>query len=94
MAEYMRKLMATAAVLAPIVVGSVTPTMAHADVAGEWTKCWAYSGGSLWVIVFGQPNNAYCVQLARRCTGNFNAEVHYSTNPVVAQAPYQRCTLH
>jgi hypothetical protein len=69
---------------------------AHADgdVAGEWTKCVAWSGGATFNIVNGYPNAPRCFDLGRKCTGNPNAKVTYYNPAVAVNAPYQRCTLN
>jgi hypothetical protein len=65
-----------------------------ADVAGEWTRCVAWSGGITFNIVNGQSNQSTCFALGRKCTGNPNATVTYHSSPVIVNAPYQRpCKL-
>jgi hypothetical protein len=63
-----------------------------ADIAGEWTRCVAWSGGTTFNIVNGQGSRAACFALGRKCTGNPNATVTYYGNPVIVNAPYSRCT--
>jgi hypothetical protein len=63
-----------------------------ADIAGEWTRCVAWSGGETWNIVNGGGSQAACFALGRRCTGNPNATITYYSSAVVVNAPYRRCT--
>lgn len=67
------------------------PNTRVADLAGEWTRCVAWSGGLTFNIVNGQGSQAQCFALGRKCTGNPNATVTYYGSAVVVNAPYQRC---
>ena len=62
-----------------------------AQVAGEWTRCVAWSGGTTFNIVNGQANREQCFALGRKCTGNPNATITFYGNPVIVNAPYTRC---
>lgn len=66
---------------------------AKAQVAGEWTRCVAFDKGQQWNIVHAQDFDQHCFQLARKCTGNPNVKVTFYGNPVIINAPYQRCML-
>ena len=58
-------------------------------VAGEWTRCVAWSGGLTFNIVNGQGSQAACFALGRKCTGNPNSTVTYYGSAVIVHAPYQ-----
>ena len=62
-----------------------------AALAGQWTKCYAESGGKMWYITYGQSSKEACHALAKKCTGDNNVTSHYSTNPILLAAPYQLC---
>jgi hypothetical protein len=62
-----------------------------AQLAGEWTKCVAWSGGKTFNIVNGGYNREACFNLGHKCTGNPNATITFYGNPVVVNAPYTRC---
>jgi len=71
-----------------------SPRFKVADLAGEWTRCVAWSGGAAFNIVNGSGSRDRCFQLAKVCTGNPNAKATYYTPAVVINAPYQRCVAN
>lgn len=80
----------TASMTAPNPVFDVQP--AKAQVAGEYTKCIAWSNGTRWNIVRGGYSTQACHNLAIACTNNPNVTIRYYSRPVVINAPYNRCT--
>lgn len=66
--------------------------IADNGVAGEWTKCIASSNGKRYNIVNGKSSAKQCHKLAIKCTGDSNVSSTYHSNPVIINAPYERCT--
>jgi hypothetical protein len=71
-----------------------TKSASAQGLAGEWTRCVAWSGGRAYNIVNGSNNRDRCFQLGRVCTGNPNAQVTYYGSAVVVNAPYERCVAN
>lgn len=59
--------------------------------ASNYTRCWASSGGKLWLIVYGQDSAQQCRSLAQKCTRDTSAVVTFSTNPVLVIDDHVRC---
>jgi hypothetical protein len=70
------------------------PGAAHAQIAGEWTRCIAWlSNGTQILPVNGQANYTACYQAALRCAAGRPLQLSkYWSSPVIANAPYERCT--
>ncbi len=63
----------------------------YGDVAGQWTKCEAKSGGEKWNIVYGVSSARVCQRLAYLCTKDKNVESTFYSHAVIINAPYKNC---
>ena len=61
-------------------------------LAGEWTRCIAFSGRTRYNIVHGGHSWQACLRIAQTCTGDPSVNVRHYSYAVVINAPYLRCT--
>lgn len=79
-----------------MIIATVSSAPSYAGgVAGEWTKCIMYlTSGKQVNVVNGQYSQDSCFKKGRKCAEGFkwsSSEIKYFSNPVIVNAPYERC---